>query len=749
MRIGINALGSISRDTGGRTYLTNFVRTCVELQLPHKFFIFYSGPPEDLWGELPSNYLKIIVPWSGKSSWRKVLGEQVLLPVWIIGKKLDVMYFPGNFASLMVFKPKVVAVRNLLHYHYPEALAPFQRFYRKTLSWLTARVARSILVPSESMARDVIHLTGANPQKVTVVPHGVEIERFAQRAPESEIAARLEELGVSRPYFLFVSALWPYKGADRFVAALEQLRDRTGRQDLCGVFAGEGIGSDRYRKALEEQVRGKNLDKLVRFVGHRSHDDLAYLYWGAVALVFPSYCESFGNPLVEAMAAGTPVIASNRHATPETMGDGALIVDPDDTDAMAVAMERLLTDEKLRQRLVERDQKRVQDFNWARSVRSAMALLERKGQTKILMFGYLPPPVFGPSVAYQSLLRSKFSEQFDVTFINISVVDNISELEKVRATKFLKLAGFILRELFHLARKRFDFCCHSISYNRNAFLKDAALLGIARAFGVPTVLYAHGAGLPAFRQKLSPRLRRRFDAMVKNAAAAIVIAEGLRTDFEGLLPADRIFTVTIGIEPQAPLSVPPTKREAFTILYLGALYRLKGTFDLLEAMPHVLAQQPDARLLMAGDWFLAEEEQQARAFIHEHKLDSAVKFLGRITGEPKNTLLRSADVFVFPAHTQKEAFGIVLLEAMEAGLPIVTTRGGARSEIIADGVNGLLFEEKNPRDLAEQILKLAGDPALRARMGAANRSKFESSFTHEHYGRRMIRMFEALSEMRR
>jgi glycosyltransferase involved in cell wall biosynthesis len=161
-------------------------------------------------------------------------------------------------------------------------------------------------------------------------------------------------------------------------------------------------------------------------------------------------------------------------------------------------------------------------------------------------------------------------------------------------------------------------------------------------------------------------------------------------------------------------------------------------------MPLVLARRPDSRLVAAGEWFRPNEELTAQEFVCEHHLDGAVNFVGPVHGESKWRLLRSADVFAFPPHSSKEAFGIVLLEAMQAGAPIVATRGGARSEVIDDGINGLLVEEQNPRDLAEKILRLLDEPALRERMGSANRHKFQKQYTHERYGRRMIAVFEAL-----
>ena len=119
MRIGISALGQLSEDTGGRTYIINFIRTCIELKLPHEYFIFYSGPEEDIWGVLPPNFHKITVPFSRGSPWAKGFGLQFVMPFCVWGKKLDIVYFTNNFAALLCFKPYVVAVRSTLYYHFP------------------------------------------------------------------------------------------------------------------------------------------------------------------------------------------------------------------------------------------------------------------------------------------------------------------------------------------------------------------------------------------------------------------------------------------------------------------------------------------------------------------------------------------------------------------------------------------------------------------------------------------------------
>ncbi len=358
----------------------------------------------------------------------------------------------------------------------------------------------------------------------------------------------------------------------------------------------------------------------------------------------------------------------------------------------------------------------------------------------------MPPPYFGPSVCYHALLHSTFTQHWQVTFVDLTVVQHIAELEQFRVGKLLKLVGFILTTLWHLLSKRFDLCSYPIAYNRKAFLKDWTLLSLVFAFRVPAVLYIKGRGLPEFRRRLSPYLRRHFETMVRRAAGAIVVAEDIRAELDGLLPPSKVLTIIQGLEPQSQFTDPPARNSGgFTVLYLGALYRRKGLFTLLEAFRQVREQRPDARLVLAGDWFPASEREPAEDFLKTHNLTDAVQLTGPVFGDAKWRLYSEADAFVFVTEPNYEAFGLVLLEAMQAWLPIVASRGGARSELVTDGVNGFLAAHDDSAAVANYLLRLAADPVLRERMGRAGRERFAAHYTHEQYGQRLSKALLALS----
>jgi glycosyltransferase involved in cell wall biosynthesis len=329
----------------------------------------------------------------------------------------------------------------------------------------------------------------------------------------------------------------------------------------------------------------------------------------------------------------------------------------------------------------------------------------------------------------------------------MTVVSRIAELESVRLGKLLRFARFFAREFWCLLTNRFALCCVPVSVNRNAFLKDALLLGLARAFGVPTVVYAHGNNLPDFYEHSAPWVRRVIERTFRRAAGAIVLGERLRFNFERWVSPERIFVAPIGVEPAEKIPCAERRGDLVRVLYLGNLVREKGVFVLLEAAQRIAAQRKDVQFALAGDWWHSRDTEEAERFLATHGLKDRVEFVGPVKGETKWRQLAEADILAFPTFFYYETMGLVLLEAMQAGLPVVTTRRASIPEIVADGVNGLLVEEQNADDLAVKILRLVDDPALRARMGEANRKRFADFYTHEHYGRRMIDVFESICRL--
>ena len=375
LRVGINALGSITQDTGGRTYLYYFIKTLASMKCADTFILFLSSTREDLWGALPSNFVRVFIPYTALRSSIKALGEQLALPWYMRRQRLDVMYYPGNFIAPLGMMNSVVAIRSLLYYYYPNQIDPLRLVYRKILSSLTVGLAKKIIVPSSDAKEDLKRFLQADPDKVLVIPHGIDTRTFQKPIEPTELTTVLGRLGlVPGEYLLFVSALWQYKGLDSLLRAFALCRTRQAMTQRLAIV-GKGIGATAHYHEMADLARQLGLSDHVSFLGQRDHAELCYLYRGATALVLPSRYESFGHPLLEAMASGVPVIAARRHAIPEIVGDAAVLVDPDDIEELAERLQQVIRDPTLRATLIARGHDRVKQFSWERTVRSTLDVM--------------------------------------------------------------------------------------------------------------------------------------------------------------------------------------------------------------------------------------------------------------------------------------------------------------------------------------------------------------------------------------
>jgi len=332
-------------------------------------------------------------------------------------------------------------------------------------------------------------------------------------------------------------------------------------------------------------------------------------------------------------------------------------------------------------------------------------------------------------------------------------VDKTVNLNKPTPDKLLRLLFYLFETVRTLLQWRPDYCLYTISFNNPAFLKDYLLLLPCRWLGTRIIQYAHGNGLPDFYHASDRITRWLIDDLMLHSEAGIVLGYRLKYNFAKYFPDSHIYVVESGIKVNPNLSRTvrvPANGSVFTILYLGNLLDSKGFFDVIQSAPLVKRVVPCARYVIAGDWADGDERLRTSVlrYITERGLEQDVLFTGKVISDRKWECLQEADVLVFPTRYALETFGLVNLEAMQVGIPVITTARGGIPEIVEDGVNGLIVPEKDPAAIAEKVIHLYYHPEVRQRMGANNIAKFHKMYTAEAYGQRMIGVFEALEAAR-
>ncbi len=208
--------------------------------------------------------------------------------------------------------------------------------------------------------------------------------------------------------------------------------------------------------------------------------------------------------------------------------------------------------------------------------------------------------------------------------------------------------------------------------------------------------------------------------------------------------AARIALIPLGIPLGDAFERPRNRSGELTVVYLGRMEKRKGTIDLFHAAPEVLRAVPEARFILIG----ADRAHCPGGRTHARYLEdefppevrSRIRLAGRLPDDEVDRLLRSADVFVAPS--LYESFGLIFVEAMRWGTPVVGTRAGGIPEIVEDGESGLLVSPGNPTELAGALIALLRDEELRCRIGAAGRRRVESEFSAERMAERAVAFYE-------
>jgi glycosyltransferase involved in cell wall biosynthesis len=309
------------------------------------------------------------VPVRARNRVEWVRGEQQLLPSLAARAGVDLVHSLANTAPLWGRFRRVVTIHDLNYRLVPEAHLGFRGYGMRVLVPLAARRSHRIVVDADSTRDDLTRFLKVRPDKIDVVPLGIGVQARAMPLSESEVRALLQVDG--RALVLCVAAKRPHKNLLRLVGAIARIP-----AERRPVLALPG-----YRTAHEEELRARAAElgvaADVRLLGWVGREELEGLYAAASCFVFPSLIEGFGLPVLEAMARGVPVACSGRGSLAEVAGGAALEFDPESEEAIAAAIETLLSDPVEANRLRTAGLRRASRFTWAATAAGTMACYER------------------------------------------------------------------------------------------------------------------------------------------------------------------------------------------------------------------------------------------------------------------------------------------------------------------------------------------------------------------------------------
>ncbi|MBI3457610.1 MAG: glycosyltransferase family 4 protein [Candidatus Rokubacteria bacterium] len=360
MQIGIDArLWGEPRSGIGR-YTQALVETLVRLAPEERWILYLDRPARDL----PAGVEARCLPWPQRLLWtlwaapRDLARRPVDLFHGVTGFEL-----PGGRAARLV-----TTVHDLVPLRFPRLVPWRHRWAVRALLGSALRRAARVIAVSDATRGEILTRFRVDPGKVHVVPEAA-ASRFAP-PPAVEITRVRTRYALAAPYVLFVGLLEPKKNLPALLDAVARLRRAGSWGPTQLVLAGApGWGT----AGLEAEAERRGLGGAVRLLGAVPEADLPALYAGALVFVFPSLWEGFGLPVLEAMAAGVPVVASHRGAIPEVTAGAALLVEPA-AAPLAEALGTVLADGALRERLRDAGLARAKGFSWERSATETLAV---------------------------------------------------------------------------------------------------------------------------------------------------------------------------------------------------------------------------------------------------------------------------------------------------------------------------------------------------------------------------------------
>ena len=307
----------------------------------------------------------ITYPWSNERRNLRTLSEHLYSPVRLPLGRIDV--FNTLMAPAVNFPWSLVLHLKTMHaFTAPSSITPLVRAYRRMNYPRSARVADAIIINSESLRSEVQRYLEVDPGKLKLIYEAVDHELF-RPGDAREAAARISKHGITKPFVLFVSSLWPYKNCDGLLRAWALARGDLGDRQLAIVGAGR---DEKYVASLHSLAAELGIARDVVFVGAVPLEDTVSFYRAADAFVYPSLNETFGLPILEAMACGCPVVTSDTSAMPETAGGAAALSDPKDPASIAKAIIEALGPG--RDQMRDLGLRRAAQFTWGATAASTL-----------------------------------------------------------------------------------------------------------------------------------------------------------------------------------------------------------------------------------------------------------------------------------------------------------------------------------------------------------------------------------------
>lgn len=364
----------------------------------------------------------------------------------------------------------------------------------------------------------------------------------------------------------------------------------------------------------------------------------------------------------------------------------------------------------------------------------------RDKKKNILFLLHLPPPVHGSSLVGEIIKDSSLiNSRYEGRYINLLLSRKVDDSGKIKTGKTIRFVVIWFHLLGKLIHRRPNLCYFALTTTGAGFRKDVLLVSLLRLFRVKILYHIHNKGIIYEKKNWINKFLYSF--IFKNQYV-ILLSEHLYYDVEAYVPRKMVFYCPNGIKDYQPttelLSLPEIR--PFNILFFSNLIEEKGVFVLIDACSELRDKGLHFRCdFVGGEADITEE--QFNKYVQQKGLTEQVKYLGKRYGKLKEMTFEQADVFVLPS--RYDCFPLVVLEAMQHKLPVITANEGGMPDMVEDGYNGYLLQQYDDvSTLADRLEYLFHEPELRMQLGINGRTKYKNNFTLEIFEQGLLSILQ-------
>ena len=355
---------------------------------------------------------------------------------------------------------------------------------------------------------------------------------------------------------------------------------------------------------------------------------------------------------------------------------------------------------------------------------------------RILVIGPTPPPHHGVATAIELLLQSEVSREYELIHLDTADRRGLGNIGRLNVGNVVLAFRHALQFLRLLVKHRPNAIYLPLSQHRIAFLRDCVFLLPAVALGLPVIAHVHGGRMGHFLDTTDP-LTRGLARLLLRFTDVIVLGESMRSTVERYVGSKHVHVVPNGLpDPGTANRENPGK---IRVLYLGTLLESKGYADVVTAA-NAFRGRTNVEFVFAGEVLADSTRQQMQSV--EAELGGLVRYAGVVIGEEKRRLLHSSDIFVFPTSYEFEGHPYVLLEAMAAGMAVITTDHATIGETVRDGEEAVFVDKHSPQQIVLAIEGLIRDPERRHLLGARARARYLERYSTARWSAGMLRVFD-------